>query len=83
MKATLFFALIVSILPLFLLLTYVISTRHRLTDLRERCTTGSDTNRARADYDAARRAFPASVVARLFGFGPVGDRTHAPETSTR
>ncbi len=83
MKATLFFALIVSVIPLFLGLTYIISTRHRLAGLRERCTTGADVDQARADYDAARRAFPASLVARMFGFGPAGSQPHDAEASAR
>lgn len=68
MKATLFFAFIVSVIPVFLVLTYVFSTRHRLTELRERCRTAEDPVRAVVDYEAARKAFPASLVARLFGF---------------
>jgi hypothetical protein len=76
MKATLFFAFITSVIPVFLLLTYVFSTRHRLAALRERCRTAADPVRAAVDYEAARKAFPASVVARLFGFRP-------PDTASR
>lgn len=71
MKGTLFFALIVSAVPAFLVLTYGFSTRHRLAELRERCRQGGDRLRAVVDYDAARRAFPANLVAKLFGFRAV------------
>lgn len=71
MKATLFFAFIVSVIPVFLLLTYVLSTRHRLAGLRERCRTADDPAQAVVDYDAARNTFPANLVAWLFGFRPM------------
>lgn len=71
MKATLFFVVIVSVIPVFLLLTYVSSIRHRLVTLRERCRKSEDAGRAVSDYEAARKTFPASLVARLFGFRPV------------
>lgn len=73
MKATLFFAFIVSVIPVFLVLTYVLSTRHRLAGLRERCRMAEDPMRAVVDYEAARKAFPASVVAWLFGFRQLDD----------
>lgn len=83
MKATLFFAFIVSVIPVFLVLTYVFSTRHRLTGLRERCRTAEAPARAVDDYDAARKAFPASLVAWLFGFRAVEFTSRESASSSR
>ena len=83
MKATLFLAFIVSVIPVFLLLTYVFSTRHRLNGLRERCRSADDPVRAVVDYEAARKAFPASLVARLFGFRAVEFTSREPASPSR
>lgn len=76
MKANLFFAVIVGFLPVFLLLTYAFSTRHRLAGLRDRCRTSPRSESACAEYEAARTAFPASLIAWLFGFRAPGDSAH-------
>ena len=77
------------VIPAFFLFVLVMGTCGRLSSLRRRCRqlapTGDATtplqqrpdDRAYLDavacYDAARSAFPASLISRLFGFGPVDD----------
>jgi hypothetical protein len=78
------------IVPAFFLLVFVMGTCGNLSALRRRCRQlaapgdaaappgqgiGDTAYRdAIARYDAARSAFPARLIAALFGFGPV-DRT--------
>ena len=62
---------ICSVVPTFFAFVFLHGTRNRLAVLRERCRTAPDPARAVADYDAARKAFPTSLVAGWFGFGPV------------
>lgn len=83
MKATLFFAFIVSVIPVFLLLTYTFSIKHRLAGLRERCRTADDPAGAVVDYETARKAFPASIVAWLFGFRPMEFTSRDPASPGR
>ena len=76
----LFLTFIALVIPLFFLLIFVLSTYNRLTNLRNRCrpiVSGSDRDdvterrhQAVEQYNEARRSFPASVIAWLFGFGP-------------
>lgn len=76
----LFLTLIALVIPLFFVLIFVLGTYNRLAGLRNRCrASGSapDQNlvserqrEAIKQYDEARRAFPAKLIARLFGFGP-------------
>jgi hypothetical protein len=80
---TLFLTAIALVIPLFFLLIFVLGTYNRLAVLRSRCRSdaggvadaGHDDDaerrqRAVEQYNAARSTFPASVVARLFGFEP-------------
>ena len=78
------------VVPVFFLFVLVMGTCGRLSSLRRRCQQlasardamapleGRSDDRAYqeavARYDAERNAFPASLIARLFGFGPVEDR---------
>jgi len=64
-------AVICSVIPTFFGFVFLHGTRNRLAVLRERCRTAPDPARAAADYDVARKAFPTSLVAGWFGFGPV------------
>jgi len=64
-------AVICSVIPAFFGFVFLHGTRNRLTVLRGRCRTAPDRARAVSDYDAARKAFPTSLVAGWFGFGPV------------
>jgi hypothetical protein len=71
MKTILLLSVIASIIPAFFTFVFVHGTKNRLASLRERCSVAPDSAKALADYDAARAAFPSSVVARLFGFTAV------------
>ena len=77
------------VVPVFFLFVLVMGTCGRLSSLRRRCqqlasARGATPLEGRSDdrayqeavarYDAERNAFPASLIARLFGFGPVEDR---------
>jgi hypothetical protein len=76
----LFLTIIALVIPVFFLLIFVLGTYNRLAALRNRCRTGATgpdpdgvaerQRQAVEQYNAARRSFPASLVARLFGFGP-------------
>ncbi len=80
MKAYLFLIAIVSVMPVFFAFIFIHGTRNRLVALRDRCATAPEPHRARDEYDSARRAFPGSLVARMFVFGPVpaGDDPQRP-----
>lgn len=81
------------VIPAFFLLVLIMSTHGRLSTLRRRCQQlaaqrGKQPDdqgyaEAVARYDAARTAFPASFVSKLFGFGPLDHSTHlvSPEDS--
>ena len=62
--------LICSLIPAFFGFVFLHGTRNRLAALRERCRTAPDRDRAVLDYDAARKAFPTSLVATWYHFGP-------------
>lgn len=64
-------ATICSVIPIFFGLVFLHGTKNRLASLRERCRTAPDSSRAVLEYEAVRTAFPSSLVARWFGFGPV------------
>lgn len=64
-------AVICSVIPAFFAFVFLHGTRNRLAVLRERCRTATDRERAVLDYDSARKAFPTSLVAGWFNFGPV------------
>lgn len=64
-------ALICSVIPIFFGFVFLHGTKNRLASLRERCRVAPDRARAIAEYESARAAFPTSLVARWFGFGPV------------
>jgi len=76
----LFLTLIALVIPLFFLLIFVLSAYNRLAGLRNRCRASASASdqslasehqrQAIKQYDEARSAFPANVVARIFGFGP-------------
>ena len=75
------------IIPLFFAFIFVLGTYNRLAILRRRCqptppdtladggisSAGGPEKRRRAveEYNAARGAFPASIIAALFGFAPL------------
>ncbi len=62
--------LICSLIPAFFGFVFLHGTRNRLAALRERCRTAPDRDRAVLEYDAARKAFPTSLVAGWYHFGP-------------
>ncbi len=64
-------ALICSVIPIFFGFVFLHGTKNRLASLRERCRVAPDRARAIAEYESARAAFPSSLIARWFGFGPV------------
>jgi hypothetical protein len=64
-------ALICSVIPIFFGFVFLHGTKNRLASLRDRCRVAPDRARAIAEYESARVAFPASLIARWFGFGPV------------
>lgn len=77
------------VIPAFFLFVLIMGTYGRLSTLRRRCQQlaqardaaapleprpdGQAYLEAVARYDEARSAFPASIISRLFGFGPVDD----------
>lgn len=63
--------IICSVIPIFFGFVFLHGTKNRLASLRERCRTAPDPSRAAAEYEAVRTAFPSSLVARWFGFGPL------------
>ena len=63
-------AVICSVIPIFFGLVFLHGTKNRLASLRERCRVAPDRARAVAEYESARAAFPASLAARWFGYGP-------------
>ena len=71
-------AVICSVIPAFFGFVFLHGTRNRLAVLRERCRTSPDRDRAVLEYDAARKAFPTSLVAGWFGFGPVDSLLEKP-----
>ncbi len=77
MKAYLLLLTITSVIPLFFTFIFVHGTRNRLASLRERCA-APNPQQARDEYDSVRRAFPSSLVARMFGFGPLPVRNDSP-----
>ena len=90
---TLFITVIALVIPAFFLFIMVMGTYGRLSALRRRCQQLATPGEAAAQrgerpddkayaeavarYDAARTTFPASLISRLFGFGPVADSTRA------
>ena len=86
---TLIITVIALVIPVFFLFVLVLGTYGKLATLRRRCrqlaaARDAATRLAQrpddaayleavACYDAARSAFPASLIAPLFGFGPVED----------
>ena len=86
---TLIVTVIALVIPAFFLFILVMGTCGRLSTLRRRCQQLAPTKNAAdplgqrpyakdyleavARYDAARSTFPASLISRLFGFGPVDD----------
>ena len=79
----LFLTIIALVIPLFFVLVFVMSTINKLTILRRRCLdirergnsqsapepqTRDEFNPAAEQYNAARRSFPANLVAMLWGF---------------
>ena len=76
---------IVLVIPLFFILIFVLGTYNRLATLRRRCEVllreagnaidpaagREEFHRAIDDYNTARSAFPASVIAGLFGLAPL------------
>jgi hypothetical protein len=82
-------SVIALVIPVFFLFVLVMGTYGRLASLRRRCQPKAPPRDATlplerlhddrayleavARYDAERSAFPTSLIARLFGFGPIDD----------